>query len=108
MLGLRVVKGVLKLQPRCLVAIIPLGVVIWLIYCPGSAIDCTIVKYNYHNHKELLLWSRGAAKPPGPIRTYWNPLKSTGGSGALLPIGLAYRGRLKYHSFYNIVFPFTS
>ena len=107
-LGLRAVKEVLKLQPRCPVATVPLGAVVWLIYCPGSAVNCTMVKCSYYNYKELLLWSKGAAKPPGPTGTYWNLLESIRGSGALLPVGLAYRGRPKHYSFCSIVFPSTS
>jgi len=80
-LGLRAVEGVLKLQPRCPVAIVPLGVVVWLIYCLGSVVDCIMVKCSYYNYEELLLWSKGAAKPPGPTGTHWNLLELIGGSG---------------------------
>ena len=62
----------LKLQPSCPVATAPLGAVAQLIYCPGSAADCTIAKCSHHNHGELVLWFRGAAKPPGPTGTHQN------------------------------------
>ena len=60
----------LKLQPSCPVATAPKGAVVQLIYCLGGAADCIVAKYSHYNYGELVLWFRGAAKPPKPTGIY--------------------------------------